>query len=112
MSVPAHQIAWAVENGDERTLASLPELGKRTATQVIAQLRGKLARFVTPAAVPAPMAELTDVQRIALEILVHWGDRRADAQRWLAAAVAAEPELREPEEIVRAVYRVKTAEAR
>lgn len=107
MSIPAHQIAQAIERGDDRTLGTLPEFGPRTATQVIAQLRGKLQRFLRPAATPLPVAELTEPQRIALEILVHWGDRRADAQRWIAAAVAAQPGLSEPEDIVRAAYRVK-----
>ncbi len=111
MSVPAHQIARAIEHGDERALAGLPEIGKRTATHVIAQLRGKLERFLAPAAAPLPVAEMTHAQAVALDILVHWGDRRADAQRWIAAAVVAEPDLNEPEAIVRAAYRVKNAGA-
>jgi Holliday junction DNA helicase RuvA len=109
MSVPAHQIARAIENGDEHALAGLPEIGKRTATQVVAQLRGKLQRFLAPAAGPMPVADMTQAQMVALDILVHWGDRRADAQRWIAAAVEAEPELKEPDAIVRAAYRVKNA---
>jgi Holliday junction DNA helicase RuvA len=111
MSVPAHQIARAIENGDERALAGLPEIGKRTATHVIAQLRGKLERFLAPAAGPLPVAEMTQAQMVALDILVHWGDRRADAQRWIAAAVEAEPPLKEPDAIVRAAYRIKNAGA-
>lgn len=107
MSLPGSQIALAIENGDERFLATLPEIGKRTATQVVAQLRGKVQRFVTPSAAPLPVSELTSAQKIALEILVGWGDRRADAQRWIAAAVEAQPSLTEPDEIVRAVYRLK-----
>jgi Holliday junction DNA helicase RuvA len=111
MSVPAHQIARAIESGDERSLANLPEIGKRTATQMVAQLRGKLERFLAPAAGPAPVAQMTAAQTVALDILVHWGDRRADAQRWIAAAVEADPELKEPDEIVRAAYRIKNAGA-
>ena len=33
--------------------------------------------------------------------------RRADAQRWIAAAVEADPNLAEPDAIVRAAYRAK-----
>lgn len=112
MSLPASQIAQAIELGDARTLASLPELGQRSATHVIAQLRGKVQRFVTAAAAPVPVAAMSEAQLVALDILVHWGDRRADAQRWIAAAVEADPELAEPEEIVRAAYRIKNATAR
>ncbi|MBU0638396.1 MAG: hypothetical protein KKB50_05980 [Planctomycetes bacterium] len=107
MSVPAYQLAGAIEQGDERFLASLPEIGKRTAGQIVAQLRGQVQRFCVPTAAPLAAAEMTDAQRVALDILVQWGDRRADAQRWIAAAVEADPRLSEPEDIVRAAYRCK-----
>jgi len=112
MAVPAHQFAAAIENGDERFLGNLPEIGKRTAAQTIAQLRGKVQRFLAPAAAPLPIGELTNAQRIALDILVQWGDRRADAQRWIAAAVEQSPKLNEPDEIVRAAYRIKHSAGR
>ncbi|MBW7904354.1 MAG: hypothetical protein LC135_12525 [Phycisphaerae bacterium] len=109
MSLPAAQLAAAIESGDERLLSSLPEIGKKTAAQIVADLRGKLGEFAGAAAGgPTPVAaEWTGVRRVALEILVQWGDRRADAQRWIAAALEEVPDLREPEEIVRAAYRVK-----
>jgi len=109
MSLPTAQLATAIEHGDERLLATLPEIGKKTAAQIVADLRGKLAAFVTGAgggAAPG-LSDLTDAQRVALEILVQWGDRRHDAQRWITAAVDEEPGLHDPEEIVRAAYRVK-----
>jgi Holliday junction DNA helicase RuvA len=112
MAVAAHQFAAAIENGDERFLGNLPEIGKRTAAQIIAQLRGKVQRFLAPAAAPLPVGELTDAQRIALNILVQWGDRRAYAQRWIAAAVEQSPKLNEPDEIVRAAYRIKHSAGR
>lgn len=107
MSVPVYQLAAAVEHGDQRLLTSLPEIGKRTAAQIITELQGRLQRFLQPSAVPLPAAELTDAQRVAVDILVQWGDRRADAQRWIAAAVQADPQLTEPDAIVRAAYRRK-----
>lgn len=107
MAVPAHQLAAAVENGDERLLATLPEIGKRTAAQIVTDLRGKLAQFLAPSAAPMPLRELTDAQRVALEILVQWGDKRPDAQRWITVAVEADPNLATPEDIVRAAYRAK-----
>ena len=112
MSVPSHQLAAAIEHGDARLLTSLPEIGKKTAAQIITDLQGKLQRFLAPSAAPLPAAELTGAQRVALEILVQWGDRRADAQRWIAAAVAADPTLAEPDAIVRAAYRAKQEFAR
>jgi len=108
MAIPPHQLAAAIERGDDKTLASLPEIGKKTAAQMITDLRGKLQRFLTPEAAPLPLQEMSGAQKVALEILVQWGDRRADAQRWIAAAVEAEPALTEPGAIVRAAYRKKS----
>ena len=107
MSVPVHQIASAVEHGDERMLTTLPEIGKRTAALMVTELRGKLQAFIAPTARPTPEAALTDAQQVAVEILVQWGDKRADAVRWVASAVVAEPGLAQAEDIVRAAYRVK-----
>lgn len=107
MSYPAHQLAAAIEQGDVRLLTSLPEIGKKTAAQIIAELQGKLLGFLQPTAAPLPAAEMTDAQRVAVDILVRWGDRRADAQRWVAVAVEADPSLKEPDAIVRAAYRAK-----
>lgn len=107
MALPVHQLAAAIEHGDTRLLTTLPEIGKKTAAQIVAELRGQAAGFLEPSAGPRPAAELTDAQRVAAEILVQWGDRRADAERWVAAAVQDEPALNEPDAIVRAAYRVK-----
>jgi Holliday junction DNA helicase RuvA len=107
MSVPAHQLAAAIERGDARLLTNLPEIGKKTAAQIIADLQGKLMRFLEPTAAPMPIGELTEAQRLAVDILVRWGDRRADAQRWVAAAVEVDPSLAAPEAIVRAAYRAR-----
>jgi Holliday junction DNA helicase RuvA len=109
MSAPVHQIAAAIQRADPHFLTSLPEIGKQTAAQIVVQLRGKLERFCRPSEAPTPAAEMTEAQRVALEILVQWGDRRADAQRWIAAAVKSNPDLADPEDIVRAAYKARAA---
>lgn len=108
MAVPVEQIAAAIEAGDTRLLTALPEIGKKTAQEIINELRGHLADLVLAGPVTAvATTELTGGQRVAVEILVQWGDRRADAERWVAAAVEQEPTLQEPDAIVRAAYRAK-----
>lgn len=107
MSVPSGHIAGAIESGDESALSRLPEIGKRTAAQIIAQLRGKLERFLVSAPAPAPVAELNEAQRLALEMLVKWGERPGDAQRWLTQAGKKHPGLEEPDALVKAAYRIK-----
>jgi Holliday junction DNA helicase RuvA len=108
MALPAHQIATAIERGDERTLTGLPEIGKKLAAQICTDLRGKLERFLTADAGPPPTARtISAPQRVAIDILVSWGDRRGDAERLVAAAVDSDAGLKSPEEIVRAAYRLK-----
>lgn len=107
MSVPVHQLAGAIEARDEKLLTSLPEIGRRTAAQIITDLCGKLDAFILESRVPLPVRELTEAQRVALEILVQWGDRRADAQRWVTAAVEQDPTLEQADAIVKAAYRAK-----
>lgn len=111
MQPPTVQIAGAIRSGDVKLLSALPEIGPRTAKAMVEELREAVAPLldadVAPAAAETP---LTDVQEVALEILVQWGDRRVDAQRWIAGAVAADPTLATPEEIVRAAYRFRSRE--
>jgi Holliday junction DNA helicase RuvA len=110
MGVPTADIAAAIQRGDARYLTELPEIGKKTAAEMIATLREKVAPFTAVDAGPAPAitaAPLTDAQRVAVDVLVQWGERLPDAQRWVAEALAAEPSLTAPEDIVTAAYRVK-----
>lgn len=108
MEAPAVEIAEAIQRNDVRYLSSLPEIGKKTAAEIVNVLRESMGALVAshPSGRPAP-PELTRSQRIALEILVQWGDRPAEAQQWISAAVQEDSSLQEPDAIVRAAYRIK-----
>jgi len=75
LNIPIATIASAIENGDDKTLIALPEVGKRLAQQIIAELKGKLASFAVGAA-PAVAEEKFELfQTEALEILkTNWID--------------------------------------
>src|SRR5438094_690751 len=60
------------------------------------------------AAAAAVESAMSQPQRDALELLVAWGDSRADAQRWIERAGQLHPELSEVEAWVKAAYRIKT----
>jgi Holliday junction DNA helicase RuvA len=49
LSIPIATIAAAIENGDEKTLMSLPAVGRRMSQQIVAELRGKLQAFAAGA---------------------------------------------------------------
>lgn len=110
LAQPVRKIAAWIEAGDGKSLASLPGIGARAAELIVATLRGKvkdLAIGGDAAAASGMTVQLSSAQRDALEILVAWGDPRAEAERWIERAAQLHPELAGPDQWVRVAYRVK-----
>ncbi len=109
LAAPVARIASQIESGDTTALTQLPGIGKRMAEQIVAELRGKVsAHAYAGEDVPAASkGELSSHQRDAIEILVAWGDSRADVERWIARAGQLHDDLASPEDWVRAAYRIK-----
>lgn len=103
---PVAEIAAAIQAKDAKFLVALPEIGRRTAEQVIAELHGKVEQFagepapVTSPALPEPGAE-------AVAVLVQLGERRADAAALVQRALTVSPDLTTPEAILQQAYRLK-----
>jgi Holliday junction DNA helicase RuvA len=110
LAAPVARIAADIENGDAVALARLPGIGRRMADQIVAELRGKVKDHAfAPAGSPAAaIAGYSPEQRDAIEVLVAWGDSRADAQRWIARAAQLHSDLSSPEAWVKAAYRIKS----
>lgn len=111
LAVPAARLAAMIESADIVGLTRLPGIGRRMAEQIVAELKGKVAQFaigVPPAAPAAREDAFTRDQRDAIEIIVAWGDNRADAQRWIARATELNEALAGPEAWVKAAYKVKS----
>ena len=108
LSIPIATIAAAIENGDDKTLMSLPAVGKRMAQQIIAELKGKLQTFAAGSE-PARPSELRlkPFQAEALEILIAWGEKRTDALELIELASHKNPEVDSAEQLVPLVYRLK-----
>jgi Holliday junction DNA helicase RuvA len=111
LAKPVGEIAHAIETRDTRFLVGLPEIGKRTAELLVAELAGKLGPFaLTHAALPAtsitrrPMAE-----EDAIETLMALGERRIDAERLLDRARSGNPSLTATDALVREMLRLRTA---
>ncbi|MBN2562866.1 MAG: hypothetical protein JXQ75_18240 [Phycisphaerae bacterium] len=109
LAAPVAQIAADIEAGDAGALTRLPGIGKRMAEQIVAELRGKVAAhaYAVEDVPDAAKRKLNDHQRDAIEILVGWGDSRADAERWIARAAQLHDDLASAEDWVRAAYRIK-----
>lgn len=105
---PVGEVAAAIAAKDAKFLTGLPEIGKRTAEQIIAELHGKVDDFAGPLASPA-----AEIQRIpeaaeeAIAVLVQLGEKRPDALALVQRAMSVAPDLSGPEEIIQAVYRLK-----
>lgn len=109
-------IATWIEQGDERSLRSLPGVGERLAKTMVAHLKGKVVseallkdeRFASPAPQPGPPS-LSEVQQLAVAGLVRLGYKEAEASRWVEQ-VSKDGEPVEPEELIRAVFAQRSQE--
>ncbi|MBN2182204.1 MAG: hypothetical protein JW715_09840 [Sedimentisphaerales bacterium] len=108
LSIPIATIASAIENGDDKTLMSLPAVGGRMAQQIIAGLRGKLQSFAAGAETGVRSeAGFKPFQIEALEILIAWGEKRAEAMELIELARERHPNISSAEALVPLVYRLK-----
>src|SRR5687768_15272884 len=64
---PAGEVAQAIESKDTRFLVGLPQIGRRMAEQIVAELAGKVAEFVTVGATAAGKAGIVPGTRSAVE---------------------------------------------
>jgi Holliday junction DNA helicase RuvA len=103
---PVAEVAAAIGAKDARFLVAMPEIGKRTAEQIIAELHGKVERFAGAAAVAAEKV-LPQAAVEAVSVLVQLGERRAEAVALVERVLAASPELNSPETIIQHAYRIK-----
>ncbi|MCG3122270.1 MAG: Holliday junction ATP-dependent DNA helicase RuvA [Phycisphaerales bacterium] len=105
-------IARAVAEKDTRALVKLPEIGKRLAETIVAELHGKVDIYLGAAELAElkPGAEarpssLPPGQQEAVEALVALGETRADAVRKVEQAVARHAgTLTTADEVLGAVY--------
>lgn len=111
MARPLVEIACAIERADAKMLATLPEIGKRTAEQIIAELKGKMSDFAAAGYVPGAAGPIqqtfSDIELEALEILLQLGERRADAEELIAKVRASSQGIQTTDALVQAVYKAK-----
>lgn len=116
LALPVGEIAHAIEAKDARFLIELPEIGKRTAETIVAELSGKVKEFVT--AIPerdaasafAGIAGMrrTPVEEDAIMALIALGERRVDAEHLLDRVRQANPAARSTQALVGEMLRLRT----
>ncbi len=108
LTIPIATIAEAVEAGDEKLLMSLSGVGKRLAQHIIAELKGKLGDFAIGAEAASRRRTAFETYQVeAMEILVAWGEKRAEAMELIDIACRKHAEIKSAEALVPLVYRIK-----
>ena len=111
LSMPISRVAEAIESKDTKMLQTLPGVGRRLADLMVAELAGKMDKFALAAAAQrGDSSGWTEGHTEAMEILLQLGERRSDAQELIDRVRQVDPEMNKAEEIVQAVYRLKTGQ--
>jgi Holliday junction DNA helicase RuvA len=114
---PAGEIAQAIESKDTRFLVGLPQIGKRMAELIVAELAGKVAEFAVAsvggkmngAAVGA--GGRAPFEEDAISVLMELGERRNDAEHLLERARHSNANLKSTDALVREMLRMRTVRA-
>ena len=117
-ALPPSEIAAAIAAKDTKLLATLPEIGKRTAETIVAELSGKVDRFIIESGAPTPNARPTaataqsedDLPETALQVvaaLIRLGESNADARKLVHRVVETKPDLQTPDDILAAAVSLR-----
>jgi Holliday junction DNA helicase RuvA len=117
LALPVGEIAQAIESKDARFLCELPEIGKRTAEQIVAELSGKVEEFATPvvegatATMTVTVGRRTPIEEDAIMALVALGERRIDAERLLDRVKQTSPNAKTTQALVGEMLRMRSVRA-
>jgi Holliday junction DNA helicase RuvA len=110
LQLPFASIASAIAQRDLDMLKSLPEIGKRTAETIVAELHGKVDRFVEIKP-QIGQGQVDDARaallRDAVTVLCQLGEPRLTARQLVERALATDRTLQSPELLVAAAFRLK-----
>lgn len=109
---PTAQIAAAIESKNTRFLVELPEIGKRMAELIVAELAGKAGAFlVGPAAAAPHISARSTNEQDAIDGAIALGISRPEAERLLDRARQVDPALSTTESFLREMLRLRTVRA-
>lgn len=108
MILPVSQYARAIEHEDIPTLRSLPEVGPATAKRIIAELKGKLLKFmILPEETEVEAGPLpSDYKADAVEVLLQLGKKRSEAEDLIDRVARQFPHIKETDLILTEVFKI------
>ena len=115
LALPVGEIAQAIEAKDARFLQELPQIGKRMAELIVAELSGKARAFiVSPEGVrpPTPAGRVrAAAEEDAIQTLMALGERRVEAELLLDRAKQSGQPLTGTDALVREMLRLRSPRA-
>ncbi len=105
--LPINVIARAIESENAKKLSELPGIGQRMAEKIIAELKGKVAKFalMRDGEPLAAAPKQPDFAAEVLQILLHLQYRQAEAQAMIERAFAAGKSFKSSEELLEQIFR-------
>ena len=112
LTMPFGAVAEAIAGKNVDILKSLPEVGKRTAETIVAELHGKVDRFIELKPLDdaglSPEATGTRVLRQdTVNVLKQLGESPMRAQELVERALRADPQLESPDDLLAAALRLR-----
>jgi Holliday junction DNA helicase RuvA len=115
LQLPFSTIAEAIAKKDVDLLKSLPEIGKRTAETIVAELAGKVDPFLGAGPVEEgagrPVGRTPKSRTIADEavaVLVTLGEPKLQSMQLVQRALDVDPQIATSEALIAAVFRLKS----
>tara|TARA_B100000959_G_scaffold277207_1_gene333290 strand:- start:1821 stop:2387 length:567 start_codon:yes stop_codon:yes gene_type:complete len=103
---PFGEIASAVANKDTAALVSLPEIGKRSAETIIAELNGKIDHFIGDV-MPTIEIKMPSFGEDAIAMLVQLGESTRDARKLVRLAMETDPTIASADQLIQTSFQLK-----
>ena len=103
---PFAETATAISNRDVPALTSMPEIGKRSAETIIAELHGKVDLFVAEIASTVEVV-MPEYCEDAVAMLMQLGETKRDAKRLVQLAVEIDPDVTSADQLVQTSFQCK-----
>ena len=108
LTIPIRQLAEAIERGNIEALVRLPEIGKRTAEKIVAELRGKVTEFALlrfpPDEGPPPEPGDDGLRPQAIEVFTQLGYKKNEAEELVRKALDRNPGLETVDALIKEVF--------
>ena len=108
LRIPTREIAWAIENEDLGLLTKLPEIGNRIASKIVAELKGKMAKYalIREMDTTAPRRVQPDFHEEAISVLKQLQYRESEAEELVRKAFSRNENLNTVEDLIQEIFRM------